>query len=293
MTPPANKPLSSGKRPKPWWFRLIRAFVVTYLVVVILAMIFENSLIYYPSKHPEGNWTPSGLVFEDAWITTEDGVKIHGWYVPCEQPQAYILFAHGNAGNITDRVELMRELHRRSRVATLFFDFRGYGRSEGSPNEAGILADARAARKWLFERAKITEKDFTESDIILMGESLGGGVAVDLAAKDGARALIIENTFTSLPDVAARHFRFLPTKLLMRNRLNSLAKIGDFHGPLLQFHGDADQVVAYELGQTLFVAANEPKQFVTISGGDHNDGHTMLFYQTVDSFLNNLPKAKE
>ena len=275
---------AAGRPGKNIVVRIVRAAVVAYLIVLVLAMIFENALVYFPSKYPDGNWQPAGLQFEDAWITTDDGVKIHGWYVPCDRPVAYVLFAHGNGGNLSHRADIMRELKNRCQVASLFFDYRGYGRSEGSPNEAGILSDARAARKWLAQHARIAEKE-----IVLMGESLGGGVAVDLAAKDGARALILENTFTSLPDVAAKHYPFLPTRLLMRNRLNSLDKIAHYHGPLLQFHGDGDTIIPYELGTQLHAAANEPKQFVTVPGADHNDGQSPVFYATVAKFLQQLP----
>jgi len=268
-------------------WRITRVFLVAYLVIVVGMMFYENSLIYFPSRYPEGHWNLPGLDFEDAWITTDDGVKIHGWYVPCEQPLAVILFAHGNAGNLTDRDDLMRGLKQRLRVSGLYFDYRGYGRSEGTPNEAGILADARAARKWLAAKAGIPERE-----IVLMAESLGGGVMVDLAAHDGARGLVLENTFTSLPDVAAAAMPWLPVKLLMRTRLNSVGKIGQYHGPLLQFHGTRDSIVPFELGQRLFAAANEPKKFVPISGRDHNDPRTETFYLELQQFLTNLPPVE-
>ena len=139
-----------------------------------------------------------------------------------------MLFCHGNGGNITHRVDALKMLHRRAGVSVLIFDYRGYGRSEGKPSEAGVLADARAARAWLAAREKIAE-----ADVVLMGESLGGAVAVDLAARDGARALVLESTFSSLPDVAAYHYPWLPVRWVMRTRFDSAGKIGDYHGPLL------------------------------------------------------------
>jgi fermentation-respiration switch protein FrsA (DUF1100 family) len=154
---------------------------------------------------------------------------------------------------------------RRLGFSVLVFDYRGYGKSEGSPNEKGVLLDARAARAWLAKRTGVAERE-----IVLWGESLGGGVAVDLAARDGARGLILESTFTSLPDVAAVHFRFLPVRLLMRSRLDSLNLIGQYKGPLLLSHGTADEIIPYALGQQLFAAANEPKESVSFPGGFHN-----------------------
>ncbi|HEY2838010.1 MAG TPA: alpha/beta hydrolase, partial [Pirellulales bacterium] len=165
------------------------------------------------------------------------------------------------------------------------FDYRGFGRSEGSPNEAGVLDDARAARAWLAQRAGIAE-----GDVVLMGESIGGAVVADLAA-DGARGLILENTFSSLPDVAAHHYPWLPVRLLIRSQFNSAAKIAQYHGPLLQCHGDADEIVPVQFGQRLFEAANEPKRLVLFPGGGHNDGRRPEWLAEIDQFFNRLPKS--
>ncbi|MCC7086277.1 MAG: alpha/beta hydrolase [Pirellulales bacterium] len=273
---------------RPWLRRLRRIVVVllaTYLAIVVLLMIFEESLIFFPSKYPEGEWNPPGLNVEDAWLTAADGTKLHGWYVPCDRPRAVVLFAHGNAGNISHRAELLRSLAQMD-VTVLAFDYRGYGRSTGTPNEKGVLADARAARNWLAERAGVSERE-----IVLMGESLGGGVVVALAAEAPARGLILENTFSSIPDVAAFHYPGLPVQMLMRTRLDSAAAIQRYHDPLLQFHGDRDSIVPFALGRKLFDAANEPKKFVAVAGGDHNDPRGAEFYQELDRFLEELPGA--
>jgi fermentation-respiration switch protein FrsA (DUF1100 family) len=166
------------------------------------------------------------------------------------------------------------------------FDYRGYGRSEGAPTETGVLDDARAARAWLADRAGMRA-----ADLVLFGESLGGAIVVDLASADGARGLILENTFSTLQDMAAFHYPWLPTKLLMRSRFDSVAKIGHYHGPLLQVHGDADTIIPIELGRRLFDAANEPKQFIVIPGGDHNDPRKPAFYAALDRYLQQLPNA--
>ena len=131
-----------------------------------------------PSRYPAGDWQPAGLAFEDAWFTAKDGTRLHGWYVPHPQPRAVVLFCHGNGGNVALWADVLRILHDRMGVTAMGFDYRGYGRSEGTPSEAGVLADARAARTWLAQRAGIAE-----NQIVLMGRSLGGAVAVDLAAE--------------------------------------------------------------------------------------------------------------
>jgi fermentation-respiration switch protein FrsA (DUF1100 family) len=286
MAPPRE---ASDARAAPRWrlFRRLARFLrfplVGYLLLVLIMLFLENSLIFYPSVYPNGIWKPPGLAFEDAWFRASDGTKLHGWYVPHPDPRAVVLFAHGNAGNLSHRWDVVQDLSGPLGASVMIFDYRGFGRSEGKPSEQGVLDDARAARRWLAERAGVDE-----SHVVLMGESIGGGVMVDLAAGDGARGLVLENTFSSLPEVAAYHFPWLPVKLLMRTRLDSAAKIRDYRGPLLQFHGDADTIVPFKLGQRLFDAANEPKQLVVIPGGDHNDPRTAAFHRAVDAFLARL-----
>lgn len=264
-------------------WRTGRIFLIVYLVLLVLLMVFENSLIYFPMKFPEGYWTPHGIAVEDAWCIAADGTKIHGWYVPHAQPRAVVLFCHGNAGNITHRDDVIRELHDRVGATVLVFDYRGFGKSEGKPDEPGVLADARAARTWLAQKAGVAE-----NRIVLMGESLGGAVAVDLAT-DGARALILENTFNSMPDVAAYHYPWAPVRLLMRTHFNSAEKIRSYHGPLYQSHGDRDSIVPLQFARRLFDAANEPKHFLLITGADHNDPRMPAYYDKLRAFLDTVP----
>src|SRR5262245_34707273 len=128
-------------------WRVVRVVLIAYLLIVVLMMFLEESFVFFPTKYPDGDWKPSGLAFEDAWFKAADGTQLHGWFVPHDQPRAVALFFHGNAGNLSHRSDMLGELHRLG-VAVLAFDYRGYGRSEGSPNERGILADGRAARAW-------------------------------------------------------------------------------------------------------------------------------------------------
>ena len=240
----------------------------------------EKSMLFFPRHYPDGDWNTRKVPVEDAWFVTADGVRLHGWFYEAENPRAVLLYAHGNGGNVTNSLEALRFFPEVFHTSILVFDYRGYGRSEGTPTEAGLLADARAARRWLAGRTKVAE-----ADIVLLGRSLGGGVMVDLAARDGARGLVLENTYTSLPDVADSHFPMLLPRLLMRTRLDSIAKIRDYHGPLLQTHGEADRVIPFELGTKLYAAANEPKQFVRVPGGDHNDPPTREYLVALDRFL--------
>jgi uncharacterized protein len=284
-----------GRDAKSWrlWptaWRVARAVLTAYLVVLVAAMLLEKSLIYFPVPYPQGYWNHEGLDVEDAWFQATDGTRLHGWYLPRQGREegglacrASLLFCHGNGGNITHRCDALWKLTRMAGVSVLIFDYRGYGRSEGTPSESGVVADARAARAWLAARDKIAE-----SAVVLFGESLGGAVAVDLAAGDGARALVLEGAFSSLPDVAAYHYPFLPVRWAMRSRFDSLGKIGRYHGPLLVAHGDADTIVPIALGRRLFEAANQPKQFVLMPGHDHNDLLPVEFYAAVDRFIERL-----
>jgi fermentation-respiration switch protein FrsA (DUF1100 family) len=248
---------------------------------------FEKSLVFFLSRFPQGNWNPPSLPFEDAWFTATDRVRLHGWYLPQQSPRAVVLYCHGNAGNLSDWADVVRILHDRVGLALLIFDYRGYGRSEGTPSEDGVVADARAARAWLARRAGLAE-----GRIVLMGRSLGGGVAVHLAANDGARALVLESTFTSLPDVGKAHYPWLPARILMQTRLDSLSKIGRYHGPLLQSHGTADRLIPYANGRRLYDAANAPKRFYSIAGGDHNDPQPPTYYDILTAFLDDLNRQE-
>jgi hypothetical protein len=242
----------------------------------------ERNLVFQPAPYPIGDWSPTIIEPEDAWFAAADGTRLHGWFIEHPQPMAVALLCHGNAGNISNLAESLAILRDRHRLSVLAFDYRGYGRSEGRPTEGGILSDARAARRWLAERTQLAE-----SDVVLMGVSLGGAVAVDLA-QDGARGLVLCSTFCSLPDVAEHHFAWLPARSVMSMRLNSLEKIRSYGGPVLISHGDADEVVPFEQGRRLYEAAPGPKRFVRAPGGRHNDPQPEEYRVALDAFLAEL-----
>jgi len=259
-----------------WWVGILTA---GYLTVGGLMMWQEESLIFFPSRFPEGDWHPP-LSVEDAWFEAADGVRLHGWFLAHPQARRVVLYCHGNAGNITHRADILEDIHRYFDASVLVWDYRGYGRSEGRPTEQGILADAEAARNWLVQRT-----GWPADRLVLWGHSLGGAVAVHLAATTGAEALVLESTFPSLPDVAAYHYPRLPVRWLMRNRLDALGLIGQYQGPLFQSHGEADSIVPIELGRKLFESANPPKQFLPLPSTDHNDPLGPDYYQKVKEFF--------
>ena len=244
----------------------------------------DELILFQPSDASWGNYQPEFLRFEDVVFEADDGVKLHAWYCPCENPRAHVLFAHGNAGNVSFWAERMRELQQDYRVSVMIFEYRGYGKSEGKPTVAGVLKDARAAAKVLVKKAGIEE-----SDLVVMGQSLGGAVAVHLAAEIQPKALILESTFSSFRDVADFHAKWA-SWLVPKSKLNSLEQIARYQGPLLQFHGDADEVVPFEFGEKLHLAANEPKTFFRMPGGGHNTPLPRDYRWKLDDFFDELAK---
>jgi fermentation-respiration switch protein FrsA (DUF1100 family) len=245
----------------------------------------DEFLALFPSPFPEGDWSSAEHRFEDCWFLSSDGLRLHGWYLAHPAPKAVVLHLHGNAGNVSHRAPVAERLHELG-CSTLLLDYRGYGRSEGTPTVQGLLTDARAARKYLAARLRIAE-----ADIVLLGESIGGAVAVDLAADDGARGLILENTFSSLRDVAGAHYPQFLVSMLLADKLNSAAKIGKYKGPLLQVHGTHDTIVPLASAKTLFSAAAEPKTFLELAGHDHNDPLPESYYLRLQQFVDELPAA--
>ncbi len=243
----------------------------------------DEMLALFPAPFPEGDWSPAERQFEDCWFTAVDGIRLHGWWLPHENPRAVLLHVHGNAGNITHRAVIAEFLHERYGISVFLFDYRGYGRSEGTPTIEGLIRDAEAARDYLAVREGIPPES-----ILLHGTSLGGAVAVQLAAYGGARGLILESTFSSLRDVSKSHYPELLVNLLVADRLDSSTAIENYEGPLLQCHGTADGTIPFEQGEALFAAAAEPKTFIAMPGLDHNDRPNEEFYAAMEAFIAGL-----
>lgn len=246
----------------------------------------ENKLLYHPTSVTS---VPAQPNVESVRIGVNDSQTIHGLFVAHAEPQGVLLYCHGNGGNIVDRLPRLRKLSHDHRLSVLGFDYRGYGASRGKPSETSIYKDARSARRWLAQKTGVAE-----SEIILLGRSLGGGVAVELAV-DGAKALILESTFTSTTDVGQSHVKWLPVSFLMSQKFESEKKISRYHGPLLQMHGSDDEVVPFELGLELHESANEPKRFVVMNGGHNNASHPdyePLLAKFINSACTPEPQAK-
>ena len=217
-------------------------------------------------------------------VETEDHQRLDARYFAHPSPQAVALYCHGNVGTVDKWAVLAGRLSQRHRLSILVFDYRGYGRSTGIANERGILHDAEAARNWLAK-----ENGIRPCDVVLIGRSLGGAVAVDLAANGGARGLILESTFSSLPDVAERHAAWLLPEWNMTQRLNSVEKIKNYSGPLLQSHGDADHLIPLSVARELFASAPGPKKFIVVPDANHSDDHIQHCAEEREYFLRCLP----
>ncbi len=228
---------------------------------------FEHSQVYHPSRETYGDAASLRRPFEDVRFAAEDGVALHGWFFPADASSPrknwVILQCHGNAGNISGRLMHFQALLTTG-VSLFAFDYRGYGRSEGEPDEEGTYRDVRAAHDWLIA------KGFQSGDIIVLGESLGGGIGSKLAMEKPVKALILERTFTSVPDVASELFPFLPVRLLGSIQYDTINRMERIDAPVLALHARDDEIVKFHHGEKLFAAASEPKMFRELEGG-HND----------------------
>jgi uncharacterized protein len=231
--------------------------------VIGLASYFENSLVFPGMKASEGWAMPSDPSTQDVWLTSADGTKIHAWYLPCEGATGAILFSHGNGGNLSHRDESIHQLRASFQRSILIYDYPGYGKSEGRPNEASVVAAGDAALAWL------TQKHPAEQ-VILFGESLGGAVAVDIATRHDCQGLVLFSTFASLPKAAKELYMIIPCETLMSNRFDSISKMVTIRKPVFLCHGDADELISLKQAQRLFDAAQEPKRFRIRPGGTHN-----------------------
>lgn len=238
------------------------------LVGATLFLVFsEKRLIYYPAAEVEVTPKALGLPFEEVAIDVEPGVKLHGWFISAakEPSVATVLFSHGNAGNIADRLD--RVLRWRELGADfLLYDYRGYGRSTGSPDEEGTYRDGRAAYDYL-----VKSRHVDPARLVLMGESLGCAVSIQLAIERKAAGLVIEAPFASIAHMANAIYPFLPLGSFIRTRYENVRKIPQLKMPLFVVQGTRDEVIPVSQGKMVFDAAPEPKQYLAIEGAHHND----------------------
>lgn len=250
---------------------LLTTLGLAYVGFAALLFLFQDRLAYYPEIGREILSTPRehGMDYEQLAMATPDGEKLDTWFVPAPHAHGVVLFLHGNAGNLSHRMDSIAMFHRLG-YAVLIFDYRGYGRSSGKPSEAGLHLDAETAWAYLTRARGIAP-----NSIILFGESLGGALAAHLAMRERPGALALSSVLTSVPDLAADLYPWLPARWLARLRYDTRAALARADCPVLVAHSPDDEIIPYRHGQELFAVAPEPKVFLALAGG-HNDGFIFM-----------------
>jgi hypothetical protein len=267
---------------------LLLTILVAYLLVLALVRVFESRLIFFPNypDRLDGDWHPRALPVQDVWLTASDGVKLHAWWIPHDNAKFTFLAFHGNASNIANRAPVY-EFLRSTRANVFALEYRGYGRSEGKPSEAGVYRDAEAAYEYL-----VNTKGIDRKAIISFGQSLGTAVATHLAARRQVAGVVLEAPFPSASRVARKVFWFLPgVSLLVHGQFDTQAWLKEIHAPLLIVHCDQDPVIPFQFGQEVYDAALPPKNFLPINGSCHEESslNAPTRYRTaLQEFLNSL-----
>lgn len=264
--------------------RLVITLVAVYGALLLLLFLFQPRLLFLPGvpgRSLTSTPTDSGLDFESVTLETVDGETLYGWWIPHQRARAVVLFHHGNAGNISHRLESLRIFHDLG-LSVLIYDYRGYGRSTGKPSESGLARDAEGAWNWLVE-----ERGIAPESIVLFGRSMGAAVAARLARDVGAAGLIVESAFTSVPDIGAELYWWLPVRWLSRLQFATADYVADARMPVLVIHSSEDEIIAFEHARRIHEAAPEPKTLLEIHG-DHNTGFLISgerYRNGLDAFL--------
>ena len=265
-------------------FRVALLALVIYATLVLVVFLFQSRLVFLPDiAGRELVATPDqvGLAYDEVRLATSDGETLHGWWLPQVDARTTVIFFHGNAGNISHRFDTL-EIFRRLGVNVLIFDYRGYGQSSGQPSEAGVYEDARSAWEWV-----VGEQGIDSEDIVLFGRSMGGAIAAWLATQVSAGGLIVESSFTSVPDIGAEVYRWLPVRWVARIRFPTVDYVSEVDMPVLVIHSRDDEIIPFHHGERIVEAAREPKELVAISG-DHNTGFMIsggVYVEALEGFL--------
>jgi fermentation-respiration switch protein FrsA (DUF1100 family) len=259
--------------------KFLFALAAGYVLLVAVIYLMQGRMLYLPDQPGRTlDATPvdAGMVYEDVSLETADRVKLHGWYIPGAKP-GVLLFFHGNAGNVSHRLESIRQFHQLG-LSVLIIDYRGYGQSKGRPTENGLYLDAEAAWRYL-TRTRGVEP----GNIVIFGRSLGGAVAAWLAMRHEAGALIVESSFTSVPDLAREIYPWLPVRWLSRLRHATVDYVRHVQSPVLVIHSVDDEIIPFHHGEEILAAAPEPRSFLELRGS-----HNEAFMLDESRYLNSL-----
>jgi fermentation-respiration switch protein FrsA (DUF1100 family) len=238
---------------------------LSYAVILVIVYFKQERMLYFPEKEIWQTPDNISLKYDELNFKTKDGFNISGWYIPAQNEKGVLLFCHGNAGNISHRLESIN-IFNSLNLSVLIFDYRGYGKSEGKPSENGTYLDAEAAWDYL-----VNVKGKSPKEIIIFGRSLGGAVAAEIALRKNPAALIIESCFTSVPELGKTFYPWLPVKLISKFKYSTIDKIGSINCPKLIIHSPEDEIISFRHGKALYENALQPKEFLKIKGG-HNEG---------------------
>ena len=278
----SNSGNENSKRSRCIPFGKISSFLFFSLLPIYLfatlGCTVDRYFIFFPSRSVNQNPKDVGIAYEEITLKTSDGLNLNAWFIEKKEAKGTMIWFHGNGGNIGDRVGHIKLFYESLPVDLLILDYRGYGKSEGSPSEEGTYHDAEAALAYVHFRQKAPQK------IIYYGQSLGSAIAVELGIRNPPHGLILESPFTSIRDMARVAYPFLPLGFLIQTEYDSMSKIGGIKSPILILHGDRDEIVPWEQGKSLFEAAPEPKTFFTLPGASHND----TFYMGGEPYLREL-----
>lgn len=268
--------------------KLLLILVGAYLLLVGFAYMTQAGMLYLPGlpgRQLEATPHAIGLDYEDVLLDASDGVRIHGWFIPGDATRV-LLYFHGNAGNISHRLHTLRQFHDLG-LSVFIIDYRGYGKSEGSPGEDGLYRDAEAAWQYLTD-----VRGIPAGNIVVFGRSLGGSIASWLASERSPGALILDSSFTSVPDIGQEAYPWLPVRLLSRFQHATIEHVAKATCPVLVVHSRHDDIIPFHHGKALFSAANEPKFFVELRGG-HNDASITSQTVYLDGLRSFLQSTRE
>lgn len=254
--------------------------VIGYVGFLLLLLALERKFIFIPTPAQRDWRDPPDPRITDVALPSATGDSIHAWWLPKEGARGAILYSHGNAGNLSHRGPSIVRWAQELDVSVLIYDYPGYGKSTGKPDEASCYAAADAAWNWLVHHERIDPRD-----ILLVGASLGGAMTSELAAKNDCRGAVLIKAFTSIPDMASHRFPWLPARYFVRSRFDSVEKLAKCRRPVFLVHGTGDSIVPYECSEKLLAAAAGPKQLMTVEGNDHNDALPTDFFNQLREFF--------
>ncbi len=256
----------------------LSSIIIAYLVILIFIYLYQRNLLYHPTENNYQN-DKAQFNYEEVFIEVEDEIKLKSWFINKDLNKfKTLLIFHGNAGDLSNRIYKINELNKLE-INILLISWRGFSGNKGSPTEKNLYKDAEAAIKWL------NKKKVNNNQIILYGESLGTGVAVEMATRHNFNSIILESPFTSIENSAKIYYPYLPVKILLKDRYDSISKIKMVNCPILIMHGKKDDIVPFSMGKKLFEKANNPKHFYSTSKDDHMMEFNLKLMQEIKNFI--------